>query len=212
MYHGLFIQPPTEGHLGHFQVWAIMCNIATCRFLCGYPINFLWVNTKECNCWFRCLRICLVFVRNYQTVFQSDCIILYSFQQCEGLPRWFSGKESACQCRRHRRHGFYPWVGKIPWRRKWQPTPVFLSGKFHGQFPVESSPCNHKESDTTEHARMRAASSHSASSCCRCSGFSPFWLAYSGHNLFLNPYYIHSHRLQAAVQMPPSQWSLPRTF
>ena len=106
MYHGLFIQPPTEGHLGHFQVWAIMCNIATCRFLCGYPINFLWVNTKECNCWFRCLRICLVFVRNYQTVFQSDCIILYSFQQCEGLPRWFSGKESACQCRRHR---FDPW-------------------------------------------------------------------------------------------------------
>ena len=29
--------------------------------------------------------------------------------------------------------GFYPWVGKIPWRRKWQPTPVFLPGKSHGQ-------------------------------------------------------------------------------
>ena len=41
------------------------------------------------------------------------------------LPRWLSGKESACQCRRH---GFDPWVRKILWRRKWQPTPVFLPG------------------------------------------------------------------------------------
>ena len=37
------------------------------------------------------------------------------------------------QCKRHRRCGFDSWVGKIPWRRKWQPTPVFLPGKFHGQ-------------------------------------------------------------------------------
>ena len=42
-----------------------------------------------------------------------------------GLPWWLRGKESTCQCRRHR---FDPWVGKIPWRRKWQPTPVFLLG------------------------------------------------------------------------------------
>ena len=48
------------------------------------------------------------------------------------LPLWLSGKESTCQCQRHRRYGFNPWVGKIPWRRKWQPTPVFLPGKFHG--------------------------------------------------------------------------------
>ena len=47
-----------------------------------------------------------------------------------GLPKWRSGKESTCQCRRHRLN---PWVKKIPWRRKWQPTPVFLLGKFHGQ-------------------------------------------------------------------------------
>ena len=42
-------------------------------------------------------------------------------------------KESACQCRRRRRHGFDPWVRKISWRRKWQPTSVFLPGKSHGQ-------------------------------------------------------------------------------
>ena len=38
---------------------------------------------------------------------------------------WLSGKESTCQCRRHRRCGFDLWDGKIPWRRAWQPTPVF---------------------------------------------------------------------------------------
>ena len=47
--------------------------------------------------------------------------------------QWHSDKKSACQCKRHKRRGFDPWVGKIPWRRAWQPTPVFLPGKFHGQ-------------------------------------------------------------------------------
>ena len=47
-----------------------------------------------------------------------------------GLSRWLSGKESGCQCRRL---GFDPWVRKIPWRRKWQPTAVFLPGEPHGQ-------------------------------------------------------------------------------
>ena len=46
---------------------------------------------------------------------------------------WLSGKESTCQCRRHRGLGFDPWVRNIPWKRVWQPTPVFLPGKSHGQ-------------------------------------------------------------------------------
>ena len=50
-----------------------------------------------------------------------------------GLPRCYSGKESSWQCRRCRGHGFDPWVRKIPWRREWQPTPVFSPGKFHGK-------------------------------------------------------------------------------
>ena len=66
------------------------------------------------------------------------------------LPRWCSGKESAFRFRRCKRHGFSPWVGKIPWSRKWQPTPVFLSGKFHGQWNlVGYSPWGLKELDTT---------------------------------------------------------------
>jgi len=54
----------------------------------------------------------------------------------KGLPRWHSGEESTCQfrkCRRPQRHRFDPSVGKIPCRKKWQTTPVFLPGKFHGQ-------------------------------------------------------------------------------
>ena len=43
------------------------------------------------------------------------------------------GKEPVCKCRRHKRHRFNPWVGKIPWRRAWQPMPVFLPGESHGQ-------------------------------------------------------------------------------
>ena len=42
---------------------------------------------------------------------------------------WSSGKESSCQFRRFKRCRLYPWIGKIPWRRKWQLTPVFLPGE-----------------------------------------------------------------------------------
>ena len=48
----------------------------------------------------------------------------------QGRPGGASGKEPAWQCRRHKRRGFDPWVGKIPWRRKRQPIPVFLPGEF----------------------------------------------------------------------------------
>ena len=70
-----------------------------------------------------------------------------------GFPGRASGKESACQCRRHKRHRFDLWVRKIPWRRKWQPISVFLPGKSHGQRSLMGySPLGCKESDTVEHA------------------------------------------------------------
>ena len=50
-----------------------------------------------------------------------------------GFPCGTSGKEPDCQCRRCKRHEFNPWVGKIPWRRAWQLTPVFLPGESYGQ-------------------------------------------------------------------------------
>ena len=81
----------------------------------------------------------------------------------EGLPRWFSRKEPLCQardagsvpglrrspgegngnplqfsCRRLKRHGLDFWLGKIPWRRAQQPTPIFLHEKSHGQRSLAS--------------------------------------------------------------------------
>ena len=62
-----------------------------------------------------------------------------------------SGKEPASQCRRHTRRRFDPWVRKIPWRRGWQHTPVFLPGEFHGQRSwVAYSPWGRTELDMTE--------------------------------------------------------------
>ena len=61
------------------------------------------------------------------------------------------GKEPTCQCRRLKRRRFDPWVGKIPWRRKWQSTLVFLPRESHGQKSlVGYSPWSRTESDMTE--------------------------------------------------------------
>ena len=74
------------------------------------------------------------------------------------LPRWLSGNESTCQS------GFDPWVRKIPWRGKWQPSPVFSPGKSHGQRRLAvSSPWGCKESDMTEHTHTDSCLSHLAS-------------------------------------------------
>ena len=94
-------------------------------------------------------------ISGHPSIKEFDSFIQETFIECllcACLPRWCSGKESACQ---RRRRGFNPWVGKIPWRRKWQPTPVFLPGKFRGQRGlVGYSLWGCKESDTTEHTHM----------------------------------------------------------
>ena len=68
-----------------------------------------------------------------------------------GFPCGSVVKESACQCRKQRRHWLDPWVGKIPWRRKWQLALVFLPGESYGQGSLAGySPWGCKESDVTE--------------------------------------------------------------
>ena len=57
----------------------------------------------------------------------------YATNNGVGVPGGARGKEHTCQCRRHKRLWFESWVGKIPWRRAWQPTPVFLPRESHGQ-------------------------------------------------------------------------------
>ena len=89
-----------------------------------------------------------------------------SFTVCKCTSKWFSctyiykgfpggtlaKKKPTCQCRRYQRLGFVPWVRKIPWCRKWQPSPVFLPGKFHGQKILAGySPWGRKELNTAEH-------------------------------------------------------------
>ena len=72
---------------------------------------------------------------------------------------------------------FSSWVGKIPWKRKWQPTPVFLPGRFHGQRSLEGySLWDRKESDRTEHAHTHTHTHH-------FSGFQ-FILLKEGNNLY----------------------------
>ena len=74
----------------------------------------------------------------------------------EGFPGGTSDKEPACKCRRYKRYRFDPWVGKIPWRRAWLSTPVFLPGEPLGQKNRQGggggcySPRGWKEWDTTE--------------------------------------------------------------
>ena len=70
------------------------------------------------------------------------------FLNSVGFPGGTVVKKSTYQCRRH---AFNPWVGKIPWRRAWQPTPVFSPGEFHGwRSLADYHLWGHKGSDTTE--------------------------------------------------------------
>ena len=89
----------------------------------------------------------------YKKIFKKSLLSPFCFPR--GLPRLLSSKELVCQHRRHKRRGFDPWFRKIPWRRKWQPTPVFLPGESHGHRNlVGYSSWGCKESDRTEHAHM----------------------------------------------------------
>ena len=75
--------------------------------------------------WRRLLRVPWVARKSNQSVLKEI------YPEC--FPGDADGKEPACQCRRHKRPGLNPRVGKIPWKMSWQPTPVFLLGKFCGQ-------------------------------------------------------------------------------
>ena len=78
-----------------------------------------------------------------------------------GFPGDASGKGPACWCKRHRRLGFHPWVRKIPWRRKWQHTLVFLPGECHEQRSLKGhSPWGRKESDTIKAAEYATYHQH----------------------------------------------------
>ena len=102
---------------------------------------------QELN-WGLLLCRCILYKLSYQgsPIYTCLCVCV-----CVGFPRWLSSKELFCQRSGHRKCGFDSWVGKIPWRRKWQLTPVFLPGESHGQrSQVDYSSWGCKESDVTE--------------------------------------------------------------
>ena len=106
-------------------------------------VHILYVNLKKHNCIWQN-------ANNYFFTYTiEDFFFFLYFQNSAGGT---SGKELTCHCRRCKRGRFDPWVRKIPRRRAWQPTPVFLPGESHGQKSLAGyGPWDHKELDTTEH-------------------------------------------------------------
>ena len=111
----------------------------------------LWVVLNHIESYMVCVCMCICVM----VICACPWIIL-------GFPGGASGKKPASQCRRYKRCRFEPWVGDIPWRRKWQPTPVFLPGESYAQSSLAGySPWGHKELDTTEWLSTRAHNTYS---------------------------------------------------
>ena len=121
-------QYPLLSHPESFRCtsWGMMASVANCKmagilFLSWVPSG-LTVGTAVMWWFDGC--------KHHLLIWQATFFFFFKYKSKDGLPRWLSGKESACQCRRCE---FSPWAGKILWRRKWQPTIVFLPGKSPGQ-------------------------------------------------------------------------------
>ena len=113
-----------------------------CHCLHCFPIYLSWSDRTK---------VIQFYMYLYMCVFQYIHAYTHIYTHIWGFLGVTSGKEPACQCRRLKRHGFNPWVRKIPWRRAQQPTPIHLPGESHGQRSlVKYSPWCCKGLDTTE--------------------------------------------------------------
>ena len=112
--------------------------------------------------------------------------------------------ESACQRKRCKRCGFDPWVGKIPWRKKWQNTPVFLPGEFHGQRSLVGYSL-FKELDTTEHAFPNKIKSNLFFSFV-------FGLVPLAHRMLSEASYLVLQTRVPCGKWPHEHWHLPQTL
>ena len=92
----------------------------------------------------------LIFFSPHSSSFQKTDLTSFMdliLTSSTGLPLWIKWKRACLQWRRPR---FDPWIRKVPWRKEWTLTPVFLPGEFHGHRSlVGYSPWGCKESDTT---------------------------------------------------------------
>ena len=133
----------------YFIVVQLLSHVWLCQALCHdfashvslYHVRLLWPPLSPRLCSNSCplSQWCYLTISSSATlffclqsfpawVFSNDSAVCIMWLK-SGLPSGTSGKEPSCQCRRHKRDRFDPWVGKIPWRRAWQPTPVFLPGE-----------------------------------------------------------------------------------
>ena len=88
----------------------------SCVFVLScWSLSFTWQGSGSITCRLRTSEFHPASAENFNLEFERS-------QRRMGLPRWLSGKEPACQCRRYKRPGFDPWVRKIPWRRVRQPS------------------------------------------------------------------------------------------
>ena len=119
-----------------------------------HNVGFFWVRSnRSCvilqarkeNCYNLFPLLLIVHSHPWLPLRISNCFTACVYNT-KGLPTWLSGKESTCHCRRCQ---FDPWVRKMPWRRKWQPTPVFLpevspwTEKPGGLYPMGSQRAGH---------------------------------------------------------------------
>ena len=110
--------------------------------------------------------------------------------------RWLRGQSVSLECGRP---GFNPWVGKIPWSRKWQPTPVLLPGESHeGRSLVGYSPWGHKESDMTERVTLPYLILHFVK------GVQGLLLA--SHKFITTPYFPYLQNLLRILTYPQLRW------
>ena len=114
---------------------------------------------------------------------------------------WLTWWRICLQCRRPE---FNPWVRKIPWRREWLPTPVFLPGVSHGQRGLAGySPWGHKESDTTEQLTLSPSLFHVPDR-------QPYWLVLLGSHYIYTPCHVtllFSPTMEWAVCLSPWLWA-----
>ena len=93
----------------------------------GYPLQYSGLeNSMDCI-------VHGVSKRTQLNDFHSTSLQAHAMQFTGVFPGGTSGKEPICQCRKPKRYMCHPWAGKIPWRRAWKGTLVFLPGELHGQ-------------------------------------------------------------------------------
>ena len=121
----------------HFTRGSVYLSMLVSQFFLPSPTLLSPVSTcpfsRSASLFLCCKQICLYHFSRFHTyalLYDINISLVALLLVLQGpsirLPRWLSGKESPCNAGDINDAGFDPWVGKIPWRRAWQPTPVIL--------------------------------------------------------------------------------------